>query len=161
MWVAINNVYIFILFPLQVWWDPFCPLIDHLLRWEMAIIRNSLDMFWFPIIFILVLVGTEYACLCCLLVGLWHLHHFFYCYFASVLLMARSQEVLLICINLCNIPLSDSLGIICRANDKLLAENYLSDMVLTENLHTGSKDLNGGDYGRPDKQKLDLPSTLV
>ncbi len=116
-----------------MWWGPFCTLIDHLQRWEMAIIRNSLSLFWFPIILILVLVGTEYACFFCLLVGLWHLHHFSGCYFASVLLMARSQEVLLIFINLNNVSLSDSLGIICRANDKLLTENYLSDMVLTEN----------------------------
>jgi hypothetical protein len=48
---------------------------------------------------------------------------------------------------------------LCRANDKLLAENYMGDMVLTENMHTESKDFNG-DF-RSDKQKLDLPSTLV
>lgn len=47
-----------------------------------------------------------------------------------------------------------------RANDKLLAENYLGDMVLTENMHTESKDFNGEEF-RSDKQKLDLPSTLV
>ncbi|EFX72170.1 hypothetical protein DAPPUDRAFT_308571 [Daphnia pulex] len=46
-----------------------------------------------------------------------------------------------------------------KANDKLLAENYMGDMVLTENMHTESKDFNG-DF-RSDKQKLDLPSTLV
>ena len=46
-----------------------------------------------------------------------------------------------------------------RENDKLLAENYMGDMVLTENMHTESKDFNE-DF-RSDKQKLDLPSTLV
>jgi hypothetical protein len=45
-----------------------------------------------------------------------------------------------------------------RANDKLLADNYLSqDMMLTENLHAGSKEFaNGKSYS-----KSELPSTLV
>jgi len=43
-----------------------------------------------------------------------------------------------------------------------MAENYLNgDMVLTENIHAGSKDFStNGDY-RSEKLKLDQPSTLV
>lgn len=46
----------------------------------------------------------------------------------------------------------------CRANDKLLADNYLShDMILTENLQTTPKEFANG----KSKGSIELPSTLV